>query len=479
MNVQAQELLENKIIELRATLTQQQWANADFLLVQVNKLEKTDIALAFRLMQRVRNLSPTESNLTVFAELRTKALEAHPELATTSSEKTFQKRRVLTGLQHILKTIFSANNKPGLQKFQQPIVIFVVIPFFLFSFYQILLASPRFESQAQLIVKEPNSISTLDPAMAVMSGFGITSGNSDTQLVKSYIQSNDMLTYLDGELNVLQHFSDNQYDMFSRLSESASRESQLEFFLSMVTIDIDENSQVITVKAQAFESEFAHRLSQLLVDRAEWYINEIGRDLAKNQLDFVQQEHALVQEKLTAAKSVLLNFQRRYNLLDPEAEGMALQQISYQLEGLISAKQTEVRALSVSMSENAPLVLQANAELDSLIQQLENERNRLTEKSDSESPEVMGVGEILAKYSDYRINLELALQAYTSSLISLEKSRIEAYRQLKYLVVVELPTVPEDASYPKILYNLTLFLILTLMLFGIGKIILATVEELR
>lgn len=479
MNVQAQQLLENKIIELRAALTQQQWANADFLLVQVNKLEKTDIALAFRLMQRVRNLSPTESNLALLAELRTKALEAHPELATTSSEKNFQKRRVLTGLQRILKTIFSTNNKPGLQKFQQPIVIFVVIPFLLFSFYQILLASPRFESQAQLIVKEPNSISTLDPAMAVMSGFGITSGNSDTQLVKSYIHSNDMLTYLDSELNLLQHFSDDQYDMISRLSGSASRESQLEFFLSMVTIDIDENSQVITVKAQAFESEFAHSLSQLLVDRAEWYINEIGRGLAKNQLDFVQQEHALVQEKLTAAKSVLLNFQRRYNLLDPEAEGMALQQISYQLEGRISAKQTEVRALSVSMSDTAPLVLQAKAELDSLIQQLENERSRLTEQSSSQNAEAMGVGEILAKYSDYKINLELALQAYTSSLISLEKSRIEAYRQLKYLVVVELPTVPEDASYPKILYNLTLFLILTLMLFGIGKIILATVEELR
>jgi capsular polysaccharide transport system permease protein len=357
-----------------------------------------------------------------------------------------------------------------------------MLPFLIFSFYQIILSSPRYESQAQIIVKEPNGMATLDPAMAVMSGFGITSGNSDTQLIKSYIHSTDMLTYLDAELNVIQHFSASQYDYMSRLSASASREGQMKFFVEMVTIEIDENSQVITVKAQAFDAEVAHSISQLLVERAEWYINEIGRNLAKNQLDFVQQEHMLMQEKLRNAKSVLLNFQSRYNLLDPEAEGMALQQISYELEGQITAKKTELIALTTSMTEAAPLVLQARAELDSLTQQLSSERNRLTENGNNTSGDKvnsMGVGQILAKYSDYKIDLELAVQGYTSSLISLEKSRIEAYRQLKYLVVVELPTLPEDAGYPKVFYNLALFLTLALMLFGIGKIIIATVEELR
>jgi capsular polysaccharide transport system permease protein len=168
--------------------------------------------------------------------------------------------------------------------------------------------------------------------------------------------------------------------------------------------------------------------------------------------------------------------------LDPEAEGMALQQISYELEGQITAKKTELIALTTSMTEAAPLVLQARAELDSLTQQLSSERNRLTENGNNTSGDKvnsMGVGQILAKYSDYKIDLELAVQGYTSSLISLEKSRIEAYRQLKYLVVVELPTLPEDAGYPKVFYNLALFLTLALMLFGIGKIIIATVEELR
>jgi capsular polysaccharide transport system permease protein len=71
------------------------------------------------------------------------------------------------------------------------------------------------------------------------------------------------------------------------------------------------------------------------------------------------------------------------------------------------------------------------------------------------------------------------MQAYAASQISLEKSRIEAYRQLKFLVVVESPTLAEQARYPDVIYNLTLFLVVMMMIFGIGKIIFATAKELR
>jgi capsular polysaccharide transport system permease protein len=485
MTVQAQQLLENKIRELRATLTFEQWADPDYLLIRVKELDKIDIALAFRLMQRVRNLAPTASNQTILKELRMKVLVLNPELAKTSSTDIASRPKLLTHAKGFFNLIVALRRSSPLQK-QTPFMFLVIFPFLLFSFYQLVLASPRYESTAQLIVKEPNGMATLDPAMAIISGFGMTSSNADTELVKSYIHSNDMLAFLEGELNISEHFSDHQYDLISRLSDSASRESQFSFFLDKVAIEINEKSQVITIKAQAFDAEIAQRLSEVIVNRAEWYINEVGRNLAKNQLEFVQQEHALIQEKLRDAKSLLLDFQRRYNLLDPEAEGLALQQISYQLEGQVAAKKIELRALSTSMSEAAPLVLQLNAELDSLNQQLDNERGRLTDRSSGEDGEPpatelvsIGVGQMLAKYSDYKIDLELALQAYTSSLISLEKSRIEAYRQLKYLVVVETPTHPEEATFPNVIYNLALMLILQLMLFGIGKIILATVDEMK
>jgi capsular polysaccharide transport system permease protein len=481
MTQEEQTEVEERFIQLKSEKTTEQWENVPFLLTEIQRLEDIDIALACRLMLRVKNLRPTSENINKLAvyeeKVRQSKLNVDNEMSKNSGKS-------------VTKSFFTDMNlwiRPKLLTVTRyvtlrPLVSFVVIPVLIFSIYQILIASPRYESSAQLIIKEPNAMATLDPAMAVMSGFGIAGANSEAELVKAFILSNDMLIYLDEKLKINEHFSNEKIDMFSRLSSDASRESRYQYFLDRVLVEIEEKSQIIHVDVQGFDPDFTRSLSEEIVSRAEWYINEIGRNLAKEQLNFVQQEHELVQGKLRDSKALLLDFQRRFDLLDPEAEGAALQQIAYQLEGLVAAKQTELRTMRTSMSDGAPLIMQAKAELDSLVQQLEKERRRLTEQSSDQedvNSNALSVGEILAKYSGYKIDLELALQAYTSSLVSLEKSRIEAYRQIKYLVVVETSTLPEDANYPQVFYNISLFLAILLMVFGIGKIILATVEELR
>ena len=482
MTQEAQDKLEQRLVEWRKNLTEQQWNSPGELLKFVEKIESTDLALAYRIMQRVRNIDPSELNASKLQQLKILLFEQQPELVKTSSVDI----KVSSVIQHNSEKLINvakrlvSDEKRALAK--KPLFLFVVLPFLIFVIYQVFIASPRFESQAKIIIREPNGMATLDATMALMSGFGISSGNSDTELMKIYVLSNDMLIYLDKKLNINQHFQDTSFDYFSRLTSSASREQQLKYYQSRVLIEVDEKSQVINIRVQAFEPEFAKKISQAIVARSEWYINEIGHNLAKEQMKFVEQEHELVQVKLQKAKSQLLDFQSRYDLLDPEAEGMALQQITYKLEAEVAAQQAELRALRSSMSDDAPLVLKALAHLDSMRKQLDNERARLTDQDPSATHLSQGkdnISEILAKFSDLKINLELALRSYTSSQVSLEKSRIEAYRQLKYLVVVESSTLPEDAAYPTVIYNISLFLLIQLMLFGIGKIILATVEELR
>jgi capsular polysaccharide transport system permease protein len=484
MTQQAQLKLEDRFSACKASVSGEQWSDWLFLFKKVEELEPTDVALAFRLMQRVKNLNPSDANQKKLADLRNRALQKRPDLATSSSTESKIRMNLIGNAQGLREQIAGVLAYPQMAKFKRPIAIFVLLPFLLFSFYQVILASPRYESQAMLIVKEPNGMATLDPAMAIMSGFGVSSGNSDIELVKAFIYSTDMLSYIDQKLSISEHFSSNEYDFFSRLSAQASNEDKLSFFQDKVLVEIDDQSQIVSVFVQAFTPEFSHLISQTIVARAEWFINEIGHTLAKEQLKFVQQEHALVEKRLQTVKSGLLSFQRRHDLLDPQAEGIALQQIAYQLEGQIAAKRTELRTLRSSMSENAPQVLNTAAQLKSMIQQLENERGRLTDQSSNENelPEDeknLSVSEVLARFSDFKINLELALQAYTSSQVSLEKSRIEAYRQLKYLVIVESPTQPQEAKYPEVFYNISLFLAITLMIFGIGRIVIATVKELR
>jgi capsular polysaccharide transport system permease protein len=480
MNKQTIEEVEQRFLELRKLYTRAQWSDAELLNTKVDELINIDLPLAYRLMQRVKNLEPGAESRKQMSFLKKELLKQHPELLTTSSSHSSKTARLKDKALAIAEKVSAGAKTKPVKLATKPLFVFVLMPFLIFAFYQTIWASERFESRTQLILKQPDGMATLDPTMAILSGFGATTGSNDNELLKAYILSVDMISHVESTLGLIEHYSDNNYDVFSRLSDNPTQEDLHTFFAEMVSLTIDEASGVITLLVQGFDPVFTQALNDTIVRRAEWYINEIGHSLAKEQLLFVQREHELTELRLQTAKSVLLAFQRQYDLLDPEAEGMALQQITYGLEAQIASTTAKLRGLLSSMSSEAPAVMVVQSELDSLNKELSIQRQRLSSnKSSGLSDSGVSVGQILARFADLKINLELALKAYTASQVSLEKSRIEAYRQLKFLVVVESPTLPEESTFPKVFYNLALFLAVALMLFVIGRIILATVKELR
>ncbi|MFT2091662.1 lipopolysaccharide biosynthesis protein [Paraglaciecola sp. 2405UD69-4] len=471
--------VEERFLALRKQYSEKQWNDAEILNKKVDELVQSDIALAYRLMQRVKNLLPGAESNKQLSHLKQLMLIEHPELMALHSSNSSTGDKVKEGAKLAVDKLRVSAKAANWKELLKPFTLFVLIPFVLFAFYQIIWASDRFESRTQVIIKQPDGMNTLDPAMAILSGFGGTPTANDNELVKAFIESTDMIEYLETELDIRTHYSDSAWDFFSRLKSDATREDLHKYFSSMVEVESDDASGLITISVQGFEPIFSQQLAKTIVNKAEWYINEIGHVLAKEQLAFVQNEHLMVEQRLQKAKGELLAFQRTHDLLDPEAEGLAFQQITYQLEGQIASTQAKLSALLSGMSEKAPQVMQLRAELNSLEGELVAQRARLSRGSKNNDLDNQSVGQILAKFSDLKINLELALTAYTSSQVSLEKSRIEAYRQLKYLVTVETSTLPEEAKYPEVIYNLMLFLAVLLMLFTIGKIISATVNELR
>lgn len=450
------------------SLTEQQKNDLSYLLELASKHEDKDLATAEAIMlfaqEKRPNAPKVKKKLALYQEMKQKKAAA---LSKKQAKGTAIPR---AHAQTPEKRKFSIDFKKWLKA---PIVYCTLLPWLIFAFYTVFIETPKFESQAQIIVKQPDGASTMDASMALLSGFTGQSTSSDPQLVKAYIHSQDMLNYIESQLKLFEHISSDNVDVFSRLSGDASREDFVDYFLKMVDIYIDDASSVITVKVKGFDASYTQSLTQVIVERSEWYINSIGHHLANEQLKFVQGEHNLVEQKLSKTQTELLQFQQEHNLIDPLAEGAAMQQIAYGLEGQIAAKEAELKTLLAVMSSNAPQVMATKSALEGLKLQLVAERSRLATTKNN-----MSVSEILAKFTDLKVNLDLALQAYTASQISLEKSRIEAYRQLKYLIVVEAPTLPEDATYPKEQYNLLLAAVLLLLVFGIGKIIIATIKEL-
>ncbi|WP_068547378.1 hypothetical protein [Thalassotalea crassostreae] len=467
--------LEEKYLSFKSMVTDEQWNDPMFIKNRAIKIEKKDLELAYRLMQRAHNLRPTGPVIKrKLNEYRAELEDLKSPILSSKSKSTSNKEIDKTILKkNILTGVWLKKVPPALQ---HPIYLFVLLPWIIFTFQQIILASPRFESHSQVIVRQPDAQATMDASMALLSGLGVNTGDTDSKLVESYVHSSDMLEYLQQSISIIDHYKTSDADIFSRINAWATQEDILAHYQDFVIVEIDELSSIISIKTQGFTPEAAKEINESIIKRAEWFINNIGHQLASAQLTFIEGEHKIVEKRLENSKKALLNFQQKYNLLDPAAEGVALQQIAYNIEATLSAKRTELNTLEAIMSPDAPQVLSLKRIINSLEGQLREEKSRLTEHSIAEN---YSVGEISAKYSDYKVDVELSLQAYTSSLVSLEKSRIEAYRQLQYLVVLESPTLPDDNTYPKVIYNISLFIVILLLLFAIVQIISSTIRELR
>lgn len=355
--------------------------------------------------------------------------------------------------------------------------IALFLPWALYAFYLTVWAAPQYESQSQLIVKSSDGGSSFDPSSLLMAaGVSGSGGGAESQLVEAYIQSVDMINYLDETIALREHYMSEEADIFSALSSSHKQEDFYKFYQDHIDVSVDSASSVITLRTRAFNQEYAQRINQTIVSKAEEFINNINNDLAKSKLSFAKGEHEIVEQKLQKAKTEILGFQSKYNVLDPTAEGAAYQQIAFSLEATLAQKKAQLSTISTMMSDVAPEVINMKREIAALQKEVEKRKERLsTAEGESES---LSVSALMAQYSNLQVQLQLAIQAYSSSLITLENARVEAYQKLQHLVTIESPTRPDDNAYPTVVYNLVLFGVLLLLVYGIIRIVIATIREL-
>src|SRR5690606_16490879 len=84
---------------------------------------------------------------------------------------------------------------------------------------------------------------------------------------------------------------------------------------------------------------------------------------------------------------------------------------------------------------------------------------------------------LAADYQELLAEMEFVQDAYRGALTGLEMARIESTRKLKSLVLVESPALPESAEYPRRLYTLFALLMGLTVVYGIGRLVVATIED--
>lgn len=349
------------------------------------------------------------------------------------------------------------------------------LPLILAIIYYTTFAVDRYVSSAQVVVREENSSSSSQVSGLSMLLTGASpASREETLYLREYISSMDMMLLLEDRLHWIDKYSEQHSDLFFRLDKASAREDILKYYQRIVTAHFDETTGLLTVSVQAFDAGLAQEMLKTILSASEHFVNEVSHSIAREQMRFSQGELEKARQLYNDRKDELLTFQNQNKVLDGQTSAQGRATIIATLEGEYSAQQAIFTEMQYKLRSDSPQVRQQRLKINALEQQLAAEKKHLVSAPAGDQLNV-----IASKFQQLTLDAGIAEESYKSAVVALENARIESYKKIRTLVTVVSPNAPDMAIYPERWYNLITIAIALLMLYGIARFLIASIEDHR
>jgi capsular polysaccharide transport system permease protein len=356
-------------------------------------------------------------------------------------------------------------------------IAFIVAPTVIFWLYSAFWQSDRYVAETRITVreaqkKEPSNMGDAASMIAKMTGGG--GGSKETQnsyIVLNYIKSRAILLDLGGRAYFEPKFS-NQGDYFSRLATGANLEDLYKYWLNHVQASVDTVSGILTIRIDAFQPQDALDLAKDVLRASETLVNQITLRNRTDALERAESEVGSSREKLANAREKLLQFRNQNFLIDPGSRaksiGELISKLTLERIELVNALST----FSSSLSNDSPSQRLKTTRLAAVDQQLAELKKKLTDSQGSDT-----VSAQIAGYEKLKLEEQFAERLYTISQSAFEKARQDLERQQLYLVTVVPPTLPESATYPRVVANTILLFCALVVIWAILALLGASIND--
>jgi len=352
----------------------------------------------------------------------------------------------------------------------------IVVPMAAAAIYFFLLASPRYVSTSQVVVRQAGSNVSAQqmPGLSLLLGGINPASREETIYLREFINSLDMLQVLEEKLNWRAHYSSQWNDPLYWISKDAPLEDLLKYYRRLVTVHFDEITGLLTIEVQALTPEFAKQTLDVILNESERFVNEISHRMARDQVKFAEEELIAARKSYEARREDMIKFQSANKVLDAQASAESRATILAELEGRLTTERANLRGLLGSLSASSPQVKQQKNIINALEKQLDQEKAKLISSADGDHLNVTA-----AKYRNLQVDFGIAEETYKISVAALENARIDARKKIRSLVTIVSPNMPQEAIYPRTLYNLLTMFIALALLYGITRFIIASIEDHR
>ena len=351
----------------------------------------------------------------------------------------------------------------------------VVLPLALAAIYYGMFAIDRYVSSAQVVVRQDGgNPGAAVPGLATLLTGTNPASREETLYLREYIVSMDMMLLLEERLHWVEQYAAQRSDMFFWLDKDAEREDLLKYYQRMVSAHYDETTGLLRVEVQAFTPELSEQMLRTILEASEHFVNEVSHSIAREQMTFAKGELETARINYAERKTELLDFQNVNKVLDGANTAQSRATIIADLESQYTKEQAILTEMQFKLRPDSPQVKQQKQKVNAITQQLAKEKRLLVS-----SPGGSQLNVVASRFQQLTLDAGIAEESYKTAVAALDNARIEASKKIRTLVTVVSPNTPQLALYPERLYNLATILLGLLMLYGITRFILASIEDHR
>jgi capsular polysaccharide transport system permease protein len=350
-------------------------------------------------------------------------------------------------------------------------LVVVVLPVIASILYFGLLATGVYISESQFVVRAPQKSASVGIG-AILQSVGFSNATDEVSAAQSYAVSRDALrainkggafkkAYTRPEISIV--------DRFDPLGLSGSFEELYRYYQGKVSIQNDAATSITTLTVRAYTPQDARRFNRELLDLSEATVNRLNLRAREDLVRFAQVEVDRAKAGATEAAVALAAYRKSSGIVDPEKQADVQMQMISNLQTQLIQGKTQLAQLEKYAPEN-PQIPVVRTQIAAIQRQIDQEEGKVTGNRRSLAGSAV-------QFQRLTVENDFATQQLAAALASLEQARDEARKKQAYVERVVEPNTPDAPMEPKRLRGIFATLVLSLIAFGILRMLLAGVKE--
>lgn len=354
-------------------------------------------------------------------------------------------------------------------------VALVIVPVFMASVYYGLIASNEYVSEFRFAVKD-SATSKGGVAGGLLSALGVSSSNNtfDNYLVTDYLSSRQAAEELQRRINVVAIYSRPEIDWLSRFNPSKPVEQFVSYWQSKVTARYDQITGIATAQVRAFTPEDAQLVANSLVTLSEELVNGITRRSQEDAVRFAQRELEKAEDRLRSISAKLAEYRTRVGVIDPKSSVVASNSTLTQTlqSNLAQLELQETTLLAQNLRPDSPALVALRHQIKSTKEQIRHIEGSVGS--------VLGgrpLSTVVGEYEQLDLERQFAEKMVTDALRAVDQARASASAQQLYITPYIRPSLPQSATYPRLLFSIFVVALLGLIAWVCSLLVLRSIRE--